>query len=147
MPSLRRTLSSPAVRSSPYPPSPTHLNGPRAAGGHGPRRSSGAEPSRRRVLADIDWWIVQDGQFEHTNRAQDAPNTIGLALNEQVDEATLDVIENVVPHAAPPGSGAGLFDASVMDAFFMDMSLESMHISNSSEVRAGRSTRPVTVSC
>ncbi|KAH9484378.1 hypothetical protein JR316_0003859 [Psilocybe cubensis] len=58
MPSLRRTASSPAVRSSPY------SSGLLAARGNGHRRSSGSETSARRVLADIEWWRVTDGQRE-----------------------------------------------------------------------------------
>lgn len=56
MPSLRRTLSSPSVRSSPY------SNGSPVARGGGHRRSSGSETTNRRVLADIEWWKVTDGQ-------------------------------------------------------------------------------------
>jgi hypothetical protein len=65
MPSLRRTLSSPSVRSSPYPASLSNATNGLPAGrsqGHGQRRSSGTEISGRRVLADIEWWRVADGQ-------------------------------------------------------------------------------------
>jgi len=58
MPSLRRTLSSPSVRSSPY------SNGSLVARGGGHRRSSGSETTNRRVLADIEWWKVTDGQCD-----------------------------------------------------------------------------------
>lgn len=58
MPSLRRTLSSPSVRSSPY------SNGTVVARGSGHRRSSGSETTNRRVLADIEWWKVTDGQCD-----------------------------------------------------------------------------------
>ncbi|PPQ87996.1 hypothetical protein CVT25_001075 [Psilocybe cyanescens] len=58
MPSLRRTASSPSVRSSPY------SSGLLAARGNGHRRSSGSETSSRRVLADIEWWRVTEGQRE-----------------------------------------------------------------------------------
>ena len=58
MPSLRRTLSSPSVRSSPY------SNGSQVARGGGHRRSSGSETTNRRVLADIEWWKVTDGQCD-----------------------------------------------------------------------------------
>ena len=58
MPSLRRTASSPAVRSSPY------SNGAVAPRGNGHRRSSGSETTNRRVLADIEWWRVSDGQCD-----------------------------------------------------------------------------------
>ncbi|KIL70004.1 hypothetical protein M378DRAFT_176047 [Amanita muscaria Koide BX008] len=64
MPSLRRTYSSPVVRSSPYSYSSSSVlyNASRAQGGHGHRRSSGSDSSTRRVLADIEWWRVADGQ-------------------------------------------------------------------------------------
>jgi len=58
MPSLRRTLSSPAVRPSPY------SNAPLAARGNGHRRSSGSDTTTRRVLADIEWWRVTEGQCD-----------------------------------------------------------------------------------
>lgn len=59
MPSLRRSVSSPLVRASPYPAASALavVNRPR-------RANSGAEPLRRRVLADIEWWRVLDGQQE-----------------------------------------------------------------------------------
>ncbi|OAX41990.1 hypothetical protein K503DRAFT_780234 [Rhizopogon vinicolor AM-OR11-026] len=65
MPSLRRSFSSSSVRSSPYPSSLSNgsANNARArAAGHGFRRSSDSEVSERRVLADIEWWRVSDGQ-------------------------------------------------------------------------------------
>ncbi|KDQ60775.1 hypothetical protein JAAARDRAFT_561428 [Jaapia argillacea MUCL 33604] len=64
MPSLRRTISSPSLsrsaRSAPYPS--LGLTGANRVNGHVPRRTSGSETSTRRVLADIDWWKVMDGQ-------------------------------------------------------------------------------------
>ncbi|EGO21030.1 hypothetical protein SERLADRAFT_475661 [Serpula lacrymans var. lacrymans S7.9] len=62
MPSLRRSFSSPSVRSSPYPP-PVSAASTRTRP-HGHRRSSGSETSTRRVLADIEWWRVADGQLD-----------------------------------------------------------------------------------
>ncbi|KAH0830625.1 hypothetical protein J3R83DRAFT_2080 [Lanmaoa asiatica] len=67
MPSLRRSFSSPSVRSSPYPSSispavPSSIRA-RAAPLH-PRRSSGSATAERRVLADIEWWRVYDGQCD-----------------------------------------------------------------------------------
>ncbi|KAF8634087.1 hypothetical protein AX15_001089 [Amanita polypyramis BW_CC] len=65
MPSLRRTFSSPTVRSSPYPaysPSSALYNATRTQNTHRHRRSSGSDANHRRVLADIDWWRVADGQ-------------------------------------------------------------------------------------
>src|SRR5580658_9221544 len=63
MHSLRRALSSPSVRSSPYPTSPSTPPSGRLAT-HRHRRSLGSESSSRRVLADIEWWTVVDGQRE-----------------------------------------------------------------------------------
>jgi len=67
MPSLRRSFSSPSVRSSPYPSSlsssiPSGVRA-RATAPH-PRRSSGSATAERRVLADIEWWRVYDGQCD-----------------------------------------------------------------------------------
>ncbi|KAF5389885.1 hypothetical protein D9757_003633 [Collybiopsis confluens] len=73
MPSLRRTMSSPAVRSSPYPTlsSAAHLNtGPLTRPAHGHRRSSGSDTSTRRVLADIEWWRVTEGQRDFEAEAE-----------------------------------------------------------------------------
>ncbi|KAJ7582965.1 hypothetical protein C8J56DRAFT_1055982 [Mycena floridula] len=65
-PSLRRTVSSPMVRRpSPYPSSlsVSSSGGPALRSqGNGHRRSSGSETMSRRVLADIEWWIVAEGQ-------------------------------------------------------------------------------------
>ena len=59
MPSLRRTVSNPVVvRSSPYSTAVLSTRG----GGH--RRSSGSDTTTRRVLADIDWWKVTEGQCD-----------------------------------------------------------------------------------
>lgn len=60
-PSLRRTFSSPAVRPSPYPTAFSNSSSGRA---HGSRRSSGSESVCRRVLADLEWWKVVDGQHD-----------------------------------------------------------------------------------
>ncbi|KAK2466697.1 hypothetical protein APHAL10511_000955 [Amanita phalloides] len=71
MPSLRRTFSSPAVRSSPYPsssPSSALYNATRTQS-HGHRRSFGSDLHQRRVLADIEWWKVADGQ--HADQGHD----------------------------------------------------------------------------
>ena len=62
MPSLRRAFSSPSVRVSPYPTLPSSRS--QRAHPHGHRRSSGSDVSDRKVLADIDWWRVADGQRE-----------------------------------------------------------------------------------
>ncbi|KAF8643867.1 hypothetical protein AX16_008883 [Volvariella volvacea WC 439] len=75
MPSLRRTVSSPAVRTSPYKPflsNPTYPTSATRTQGPSPRRSSGSDVANRRVLADIEWWKVVDGQCHlDTNRSED----------------------------------------------------------------------------
>ncbi len=76
MPSLRRTLSSPSVRSSPY--YPTSSSHPTRLGARSPRRSSGSDTLNRRVLADIDWWRVEESQHE----------VRGLALHEPLRDTT-----------------------------------------------------------
>ncbi len=69
MPSLRRAFSSPSVRVSPYPTLPSSRS--HRAHPHGHRRSSGSDVSDRKVLADIDWWRVTDGQREHGGEEED----------------------------------------------------------------------------
>jgi hypothetical protein len=50
---------------------------------HGHRRSSGSETSSRRVLADLEWWRVVDGQHdaeaeqETEDREQDQGDQLG----------------------------------------------------------------------
>ncbi|KXN91506.1 hypothetical protein AN958_00768 [Leucoagaricus sp. SymC.cos] len=62
MPSLRRSASSPLVRSSPY--SSSSSLSVLAARARENRRSAASETSGRRVLADIDWWRVTEGQCD-----------------------------------------------------------------------------------
>jgi hypothetical protein len=69
MPSLRRAFSSPSVRVSPYPALPSSRS--HRAHPHAHRRSSGSDVSDRRVLADIDWWRVADGQRERGGEEED----------------------------------------------------------------------------
>jgi hypothetical protein len=69
MPSLRRAFSSPSVRVSPYPAFPSSRS--HRAHPHGHRRSSGSDVSDRKVLADIDWWRVADGQRERGGEEDD----------------------------------------------------------------------------
>lgn len=109
-PSLRRTFSSPSVRSSPYPGlssgllgSPSGTAGTRHQG-HGHRRSLGSETGSRRVLADIEWWRVADGQHggdagvESEERSPDDDQGSGLS------QAVEDVLS---------GAGFSFTDASV----------------------------------
>ena len=78
MPSLRRAFSSPSVRVSPYsyptaalPSSRSHRPPHNHPHGGGYRRSSGSDVSSRKVLADIDWWRVADGQRERAGEEED----------------------------------------------------------------------------
>jgi hypothetical protein len=68
MPSLRRSFSSSSARSNSSPYRSALSNGVR---NHGHRRSSGSETSGRRVLADIEWWRVVDGQREESQESDD----------------------------------------------------------------------------
>jgi hypothetical protein len=65
MPSLRRSFSTSSARSSPYHAT-SSSSGSRVRG-HARRRSSASETSGRRVLADIEWWRVVDGQRDLDN--------------------------------------------------------------------------------
>ncbi|KAI0273591.1 hypothetical protein BC834DRAFT_966095 [Gloeopeniophorella convolvens] len=88
MPSLRRTLSSPSVRASPYPSSLGMLhNRP-----HGRRRSSGSDVSSRRVLADVDWWRVADGQCEQASEEERDVGEDSPVLADQSDSNTLTTV-------------------------------------------------------
>jgi hypothetical protein len=100
MPSLRRSASSPAVRSSPY-------NAP-ASRGHGHRRVSGSETSNRRVLADIEWWRVTDGQRDPS---ADQESEDRLPGNADTDADVLDVSVRTGIHIAIVDVDAGLAPA------------------------------------
>ncbi|KAG6854589.1 hypothetical protein C0991_004925 [Blastosporella zonata] len=94
MPSLRRTISSPSVRSSPYRALSSAVNSAQGSRPSGHRRSSGSETSTRRVLADIDWWRVTDGQrdpdadeepeVDNHDQAPDSPSALEELLNTSV---------------------------------------------------------------
>lgn len=108
MPSLRRTYSSPSVRSSPYrypPLSPSSsFTHPVRAGVSAHRRLSGTESSHRRVLADIAWWLVQDGQRdffaedEDADADADAQETADAEQDVNVEARDADS----APRTAPP---------------------------------------------
>ncbi|KAJ3850750.1 hypothetical protein EV368DRAFT_84223 [Lentinula lateritia] len=94
MPSLRRTVSSPAVRSSPYPTlssSGQLSSGPATRSGYSHRRPSDSEITTRRVLADIEWWRVTDGQrdleTEQHGHEQSPPRTA---------ENPMDMLEGLI---------------------------------------------------
>ncbi|TFK63236.1 hypothetical protein BDN72DRAFT_862261 [Pluteus cervinus] len=86
MPSLRRIASSPAVRRYPACLSATSSTGSSSAARlqqrHGFRRSSDSEVSTRRVLADLEWWKVVDGQCDSYSSQQEDQN-VGQDLDDQ----------------------------------------------------------------
>lgn len=77
MPSLRRTSSHPTLRSSPYGPTQ------RTQHPYPHRRSSAPETTRRRVLADIDWWTVSDGQVPAATEFHTQPATTTTQEQDQ----------------------------------------------------------------
>jgi hypothetical protein len=95
MPSLRRSFSAPVPRSSPYPSSA-------AVRAHPRRPSSGTGTKTRRVLADIPWWSVTEGQVES---AHADPPVHEQDENAESDEDELDMRASPAPaHAHAPGS-------------------------------------------
>ena len=97
MPSLRRTLSSPSVRSSPY------SNGSLVARGGGHRRSSGSETTNRRVLADIEWWKVTDGQCDPDadQEPEDRNRGDNDIISLEVSMGSGTQVDNGVDHPLP----------------------------------------------
>lgn len=106
MPSLRRAFSSPSVRVSPYPALPSSRS--HRAHPHGHRRSSGSDLSDRKVLADIDWWRVADGQRERGGEEEEE----GEGEGEERDI----VGEENPAHVDSAGSEAAMAIASRNDA-------------------------------
>lgn len=117
MPSLRRTLSSPAVRrSSPY------SNATLVARGGGRRRSSGSETTNRRVLADIEWWKVTDGQCDPDVDQE----------SEDLNHGDLDIISLSIPLGLAIHIDAGVEHAlptplPLVSSFAGDSSIEVHH--------------------
>lgn len=119
MPSLRRTTSTPLVRPSPYPTSLSLSAGSaqNVAAAQRPRRvGSATENGRRRVLADIDWWIVMDGQQDQTvdtaaepeqerDQAQDVNSTLaGIEGLAPALDIVVPSISDVLRDRASDGS-------------------------------------------
>ncbi|CAL1705160.1 unnamed protein product [Somion occarium] len=135
MPSLRRTLSSPSVRSSPYSHSYSSLL--TRQGGHGPRRSSGSETSQRRVLADLDWWRVQEGQRELRGlpplaQPVDAPEDTQHDETEAEPAQSVPLMTDVPLWQPAPGSGGAMHE-SELNLFSSVISGESPSVSNVSK--------------
>ncbi|KAF7305059.1 hypothetical protein MKEN_01220900 [Mycena kentingensis (nom. inval.)] len=83
-PSLRRSSSSPHVRSSPY----TMLPPGTRPTGH--RRSTGSETTFRRVLQDIEWYKVMSGQEPVPSAGDDQdepePEPVDLEIGRRTPE-------------------------------------------------------------
>jgi hypothetical protein len=105
MPSLRRTYSSPTIRSSPYSRS--------RAGGHQPRRASGSDTLGRRVLADIDWWRVPGVQRDDHGPPPDVHGDENGEEPGRPLEADLRTVDHDVDaRATDPVTGAGAGEGS-----------------------------------
>lgn len=112
MPSLRRAFSTSSARVSPYPT----LAGSRSLRPHphGHRRSSGSDVSARKVLADIDWWRVADGQCRQGSEDEDEDEE--RDVGEENPPSTTDSADPGAPHDATipqlpdtdSGEGAGV---------------------------------------
>ncbi|KAH9945881.1 uncharacterized protein BXZ73DRAFT_72782 [Epithele typhae] len=142
MPSLRRTLSTPSVRSSPYSyPSSSSSSSSSAAnahatraGPHQPRRSSGSDTNNRRVLADLDWWVVQDGQREYVGPSpeQEESQEHGAAENAQVRTLGAHVpspqgVDPSAPTLMPLTTAAhalGSYESQVLSSPLWDLSFD-----------------------
>ena len=102
MPSLRRAFSSPSVRVSPYPALPSSRS--HRAHPHGHRRSSGSDVSDRKVLADIDWWRVADGQRERgTEEEEGEGEERDVVGEENADSADSEAVSIASRNDAIPG--------------------------------------------
>lgn len=99
MPSLRRAFSSPSVRVSPYPTLPSS-RAHRAHPAHAHRRSSGSDVSDRKVLADIDWWRVADGQREQGGEEEEEEEREGEE-RDVVSEDSPASADTVDPEVIP----------------------------------------------
>jgi hypothetical protein len=125
MPSLRRAFSSPSVRVSPYshpatfPSSRSHRPPHNHPHGGGHRRSSGSDVSSRKVLADLDWWRVADGQRERGGDEDEGDEEMERGVGEEENSASAEHADpeapsrNVIPplHATDRGgesAGVGI---------------------------------------
>ncbi|CCM06475.1 uncharacterized protein FIBRA_08742 [Fibroporia radiculosa] len=156
MPSLRRTLSSPPSRRAPYPSSLSSSSSSAATrpAGHVPRRASGSDVSNRRVLADLDWWVVQDGQYDEFDPANDILDTPPILEHDDhphhhvLAGPALDPIPGVPPPASqqePRADSTSLFQGpSAPPPVFPDFPLHSLYARDSSEVSLPRSPSRAT---
>jgi hypothetical protein len=108
MPSLRRSFSTSSARSSPYHAA-SSSSGNRVRG-HARRRSSASETSGRRVLADIEWWRVVDGQRdldyqESEDRDRDENHDRQTPLTEQaLTGLAVDLTDVAAAHPSSPST-------------------------------------------
>jgi len=132
MPSLRRALSTPSVRASPYP----SLLASRSQHPHphGHRRPSGSHLSARKVLADIDWGRVAQGQGEQRGEEEDEEEGGGRGEDDEVTGETTSVSVMGAVSSDDPASTA-LPRASVAQLAAAD------HSENAS-VETGRPSTP-----
>ncbi|TDL27408.1 hypothetical protein BD410DRAFT_418611 [Rickenella mellea] len=98
MPSLRRTVSSPAVRPSPYPTTLSVGISSSAVGANRPRRTN-SETAGRRVLADIDWWRVLDGQHAEDLDADRDQEQSPRVVQDETDASVLSTEQDQLPFA------------------------------------------------
>lgn len=139
MPSLRRTLSSPSVRSSPYgnPSSSANANvRVTRTGNPQPRRSSGSDTANRRVLADIDWWLVHDGQRDlvaYPATGDEDEDDLGAVENVQVRHGVANILHEdpiappppvAVPEAFSAGPVANSFEDDLPSSPLWDVSTD-----------------------
>ncbi|EIN07157.1 hypothetical protein PUNSTDRAFT_126977 [Punctularia strigosozonata HHB-11173 SS5] len=118
MPSLRRTYSSPSIRSSPY--SRTR------AGAYQPRRASGSDTLGRRVLADIDWWRAPGAQHNGRDAQPDAEGDENASeperpLEEVLRTAPPDADEHDAVPATVAGAGEGSAESTWQAGFGLDL--------------------------
>jgi hypothetical protein len=116
MPSLRRTFSVPSVRASPYRGLSSSSSSVPAQRNnqHAHRRASGSDTGTRRVLADIEWWRVVDGQcdfeagleFEDRNHDQNVDRFTGRILAVEEPRGGTPVADEL-PDELPTPVGEG----------------------------------------
>lgn len=100
MPSLRRTTSSPIVRANPYPTSLSSSHSTHSSMAIIRPKRTASDSLSRRVLADIEWWRVLDGQ------RQEEPDFFG---REQVTDV-IDIVHDGF------GVGIAFNDQPLIDA-------------------------------
>ncbi|KAL0066426.1 hypothetical protein AAF712_006468 [Marasmius tenuissimus] len=116
-------MSSPSVRSSPYPSLSSGNGSAVRTGGNGHRRSSGSDIASRRVLADIEWWRVTVGQRDDLDAEQELEDN--NVNQEQVEPAVARSVEQ------PERATTGLASSNVLQ--FSSLSPDGFLISPTEE--------------